>query len=159
MPRRLTLILAALILLAARPTPHDLDVPDSDGVWRQFDGGVGGRKPRSVITSQNVSQLELAWHAVLPEASDGSPVFVSGLSTRRGIRDLLIVNTTAGRLVAMDANTGVRIWQTEPPSGPRWTTSSPAVDPSGIYVFGYSLDGYVHRYELATGEEATGPGW
>ena len=126
---------------------------------RQFDGGVGGRKPRSVITSQNVGQLEVAWHAVLPEASDGSPVFVSGVSTRRGTRDLLIVNTTAGRLVAMDASTGVRMWQTEPPEGPRWTTSSPAVDPSGIYIFGYALDGYVHRYELATGEEAIGPGW
>jgi outer membrane protein assembly factor BamB len=155
MPRRLTLVLAALILLAARATPPEVDVPDYDGVWRQFDG----RKPLSVITTQNVSQLEVLWHSALPEATDGSPVFVSGLQTRRGLRDLLVVNTTQGRLVALDANTGVRIWQTEPPDGPRWTTSSPAVDPNGMYVFGYSLDGYVHRYDLATGDEATGPGW
>jgi outer membrane protein assembly factor BamB len=159
MPRRLTLVLGALMLLAARPNPPDFYVSDADGSWTQFDGGVGGRKPRSVITSQNVAQLKTEWQALLPETCDGSPVFVSAVETRRGLRDLLVVNTTAGRLVAMDANRGARIWQTEPPEGPRWTTSSPAVDPSGKYVFGYSLDGYVHRYALATGEEAIGPGW
>jgi outer membrane protein assembly factor BamB len=159
MPRRLVLVLAALILLAAKPIPPDLDVTDSDGVWRQFDGGVGGRKPRSVITTHNVNELGVAWQAVLPEASDGSPVFVSAVETRRGVRDLLVVNTTAGRLVAIDAKTGGRIWQTSPPDGPRWTTSSPAVNPNGKFVFSYALDGYVHRYLLETGEEIFGPGW
>src|ERR1700736_638674 len=127
MPRRLTLVLGALMLLAARPNPPDLDLSVSDGAWTQFDGGVGGRKPRSVITSQNVGQLKVAWEAVLPETADGAPVFVSAVETHRGPRDLLVFNTTAGRLVAMDARTGARIWQTEAPEGPRWTTSSPAV--------------------------------
>jgi outer membrane protein assembly factor BamB len=157
MPRRLTLILGALLLLAARLDPPQWDLSVTDGAWPQFDGGGVGRKPRSVITTQNVGQLRVAWQSVLSEASDGSPVFMSAVETRRGIRDLLIVTTTAGRLVAMDANSGVRIWQTDPPEGPRWTTSSPAA--SGNYVFAYSLDGYVHRYDIATGEEVTGPGW
>jgi outer membrane protein assembly factor BamB len=161
MPRRLTLVLAAItLLLGARPDPNpEIITSEAVGNWSQFDGGTGGHKPKSVITSRNVSDLVVAWQAALGEASDGSPVFVSGVETRRGVRDLLVVNTTSGRLVAMDANTGVRIWQTSPPEGPRWTTSSPAVDPTGQYVFGYALDGYVHRYELATGDEVTGPGW
>jgi outer membrane protein assembly factor BamB len=147
------------MFVAAQPTPPSLDNSNGDGVWRQFDGGVGGRKPRSVITQQNVGKLALAWRAALPEVADTSPVFVSQVATRRGLRDVLIFNTTAGQLLAFDANNGVRIWQTDRPQGPRWTTSSPAVDPSAKYVFGYALDGYVHRYEIATGEEATGPGW
>src|ERR1700730_12285295 len=104
MPRRLTLILGALLLLAARLDPPQWDLSVTDGAWPQFDGGGVGRKPRSVITTQNVGQLHVAWQSVLSEASDGSPVFMSAVDTRRGIRDLLIVTTTAGRLVAMDAN-------------------------------------------------------
>jgi len=159
MHRRLTLVLVGLLLMGAQPNPPDFGSSDFYGVWPQFDGGVGGRKPRSFITALNVSELRVAWQTFLGDVADGSPVFVSGVATRRGIRDLLIVNTQSGRLMAMDANSGVRIWQTDRPEGPRWTTSSPAVDPSAKYVFGYSLDGYVHRYELETGEEAIGPGW
>lgn len=159
MRRRLTLLLAALIFVFAQPNPPDLNTSETDGVWRQFTRAAGGRRPRSIITQENVGKLTLAWHAALPEIADTSPVFVSQVAMRRGIRDVLVFNTTAGRLVAVDANSGVRIWETERPEGPRWTTSSPAVEPSGRYVFGYALDGYVHRYELATGQEATGPGW
>ncbi|HYS53534.1 MAG TPA: PQQ-binding-like beta-propeller repeat protein [Thermoanaerobaculia bacterium] len=159
MPRRLTLVLSALILIGARPDLPVTDVVDYSGWWTQFGGGVGGRKPRSVITQQNVHELNIAWQTALPEPSDGSPVYVSGVETRRGTLDLLVVNTTTGRLVAFNANNGALVWQTTPPEGPRWTTSSPAVDPTGTFVFGYSLDGYVHRYELATGQEAVGNGF
>ena len=157
MPRRLVLVLAALILVGARPDPPEIF--DGSGSWTQFDGGVGGKKPRSVITQQNVKQLDVAWQAGLPEPADGAPVYISGVDTRRGTLNLLVVNTMAGRLVAINANNGVRVWQTTPPEGPRWTTASPAVDPTHAYVFGYSLDGYVHRYELATGQEAIGSGF
>jgi outer membrane protein assembly factor BamB len=61
--------------------------------------------------------------------------------------------------VAVDAATGKTVWQTEPPDGPRWTTSSPAVDPTHTFVYGYSLDGYIHRYMVRSGEEVKGPGW
>jgi len=158
-PRRLTLVLAALILIGARPDPPVFDLSDYSGSWTQFGGNAGGRKPRSIITQQNVNELEVAWQVALPEPSDGSPVYVSGIETRRGTLNLLIVSTMAGRLVAINAENGARVWQTTPPEGPRWTTSSPAIDPTHSYVFGYSLDGYVHRYELATGKEAIGNGF
>jgi hypothetical protein len=32
------------------------------------------------------------------------------------------------------------------------------VDPSGLHVYGYALDGYVHKYDIGTGEEVFGPG-
>src|SRR5260370_3057548 len=105
MPRRLTLVLGALMLLAARPNPPNVYVSDADGSWTQFDGGIGGRKPRSVITPQNVAQLPAEWQGVLPETCDSSPVFVKAVEAPRGLRDLPVVNTTAGPATAVDATT------------------------------------------------------
>ena len=110
-----------------------------------------------VPKSGNVRKL---WTTNLPETADGSPVYVSSVRTEDGVRrDLLIVTTVKGRTVAIDAVTGAIVWQTTPPQGPRWTTSSPAVAPSRDVVYSYGLDGYVHRYRLIDGLEITGDGW
>ena len=157
MLRRLSLIVATFALMAAQPNgrdPFPRRVPGPD--WPQFDGA---RRPRSVITDQNIRNLKLLWRSTLPEATDGSPVYVNNVINKNQIHNLLIVNTTRGRLVAIDAANGQTVWQTNPPDGPRWTTSSPAVDPTHTYVFGYALDGYVHRYNVRTGVEVTGRGW
>jgi len=160
MHRRLPLILALLLFTAAKPNPPAATGSDDEsGNWLQFDGNGGGRKPRSIITQSNVNQLEVAWRTAIPELADGAPVFVSGVTARDEFRNVLVVSTMYGRLIAIDAGTGRRLWMTTPPAGPRWTTSSPAVDPTRTYVFGYTLDGYIHRYDLSTGEEITGPGW
>src|SRR5439155_13568177 len=97
---------------------------------------------------QNVDRLYVAWRASLPNAADGSPVYVASVRTKTAVRDLVIVNTINGQLVAIDASSGQQVWQTPRLPGPRWTTSSPAVDPKHEYVYGYSLDGYVHRYDM-----------
>jgi outer membrane protein assembly factor BamB len=156
MSRRFLVLLGALLFTGAVPFPVDPNVRDNPGIWPQFDGR---RIPRSVINDQNVSRLQIMWQVPLPEATDGSPVFVGSVDTSKGIRDLLIVTTVAGRVVAIDANSGAPVWTTAPPDGPRWTTSSPAIDPTHEFVFGYSLDGYVHRYDIGTGREVPGPGW
>jgi outer membrane protein assembly factor BamB len=148
--------LAALTLMGAAPASRGpIRVTINPGQWLQFDG----RDPVSLITPQNVNRLYVAWRSALPDPADGSPVLVSDVATKTGFRDLLVVNTMGGRVVALDANSGIRVWQTPAPPGPRWTTSSPAVDPTHTYVFGYALDGYVHRYDLKTGQEIIGPGW
>jgi outer membrane protein assembly factor BamB len=157
MLRRLSLIFATFAFVAAQPDgrdPFPQRIPGPE--WLQFDGA---RRPRSVISDQNVGNLELLWRAALPEGADGAPVYVDRITSKGRLHDLLIASTTRGRIVAIDAAKGNTVWQTEPPDGPRWTTSSPAVDSSHTYVYGYALDGYVHRYSLRTGEEVIGPGW
>ena len=150
------LVTLAVLLIAAAPESRGpIRVTINQGEWLQFDGS----NRISLITPQNVNRLYVAWRAALPDAADGSPVLVTAVVTKTGVRDLLVVNTMAGRVVALDANTGIQVWQTPAPPGPRWTTSSPAVDPTHTYVFGYALDGYVHRYDLKTGQEIIGPGW
>jgi PQQ-like domain len=127
--------------------------------WLQFDGDPTDTPegPRPVQT--DFSHFGFVWQASLPEAADGSPVYVSRVLAMRRLRDLVIVTTTKGRAVALDALTGEIVWMTEPPAGPRWTTSSPVVDLRRNVVYSYALDGYVHRYDLAGGSEITGNGW
>ncbi|MCU1228100.1 MAG: hypothetical protein JWO97_984 [Acidobacteria bacterium] len=126
--------------------------------WSQFNALEGGT--RSVLSSANVARLNVFWRATLPEIADGAPVYISNVELAGGVkRDLVIVTTKVGRLVATDARTGLNVWQTTPPEGPRWTTSSPAVDPNHLFVYSYGLDGYIHKYAADDGSEITGNGW
>jgi hypothetical protein len=90
---------------------------------------------------------------------DSAPLVASNVMTEDGPRDLVIVETIIGRVVAYDVREGKIVWHTEPPAGPRWTTSAPAIDPRAQYVFAYCLDGAIHRYAIADGSEAAGDGW
>ncbi|MEO8034537.1 MAG: PQQ-binding-like beta-propeller repeat protein [Acidobacteriota bacterium] len=99
------------------------------------------------------------WRTPTPEPVDGSPLFVHSISTPSGILDLVIVATQSGRVLALDAASGRPVWTVPPPPGPRWTTSSPALDPNGKYFYAYGLDGYVHKREVSTGNEVTAGGW
>ena len=109
---------------------------------------------------KSVPQFARAWQTALPEPSDGSPLYVSGVRLADGsVHDLLIIATTAGRTVALDADAGVILWATTPPAGLRWTTSSSVVDPARRFVYTYGLDGAVHKYRIEDGEEITGGGW
>jgi outer membrane protein assembly factor BamB len=157
MLRRLPPAFAAFALLAALPNVREpFPQNATDANWLQFDGR---RSPHAAINGKNVSSLRMLWRVALPEPADGSPVYIGSVPTKTRVRDVVIVNTIGGRLVAVDANSGVRLWQTDPPAGPRWTTSSPAIDLVHMIVYGYSLDGYVHRYDVRNGQEMIGRGW
>jgi outer membrane protein assembly factor BamB len=110
------------------------------------------------VTKDNVATLVMDWSVDLPEASDGSPLYVAGVHVGRRQHDLIVITTMTGRAMAFDAHTGEAIWATAAPLGPRWTTSSPAVDPDRTFVYSYGLDGYVHKYALSDGFEVT-TGW
>ena len=135
-----------------RSTEHD---------WLQFSSPVleGRGHQRDSISSANVARLAVTWRVALPGVSDGSPLYVANVRTSHAIVDLVIVGTTDGRVVAVDAQRGTIFWQTPAPQGPRWTTSSPAVDPLKRFVFAYGLDGSVHKYAIETGKEIVGGGW
>ena len=129
-------------------------VPDCDD-WDQFSDAPH----MTSFSTANVHRAELRWRFKTPETVEGSPIFIQGAPTQMGPRNLVIVSTLNGRLIALDASRGTEIWSTDPPEGPRWTTSSPALDPNRLYVYGYCLDGFVHRYLVSNGSEAVGDGW
>ena len=138
------------------------DVPASRLVWSQFgfDAAHSGRNPfERTIAPGTVSKLKVRFRAFLPAVADGAPAYLPGVSTAFGPRDLLFTTTKAGQLVAVDAGNGTIAWGAARPSGPRYTTSSPAIDPARAFVYSYGLDGFVHRFRASDGVEIAGGGW
>lgn len=130
-------------------------------VWAAFDGGgsrSGVNSSEKIITPGNVGSLTRLWQQTLPAVVDSSPVELSGVKTPTGTKTLLFVTTLTGSLLALDANSGQQVWR-QNTSGPKFTTSSPALDPSGQYVYSYGLDGKIHKYAVGTGTEQTSGGW
>ncbi len=114
-----------------------------------------------------------AWGHSLNVNADSAPVFVKSVAFgRHVVRNMVYVltgnNTTdcdfhpqnfvkVSTLYAFDAQTGRRLW-TRSTSGPsRCTTAVPVAYRSWIYSPG--LDGFVHKYNTATGKEFRGKGW
>lgn len=138
--------LVALLFVSATPVVHNDALQFSDPT-------------ESLIDADVVETLRPTWKKELPAQSDAAPLFVSAVEIDGEMHDLLIAETNKGQVVAMDALTGNTLWQTTPPLGVHWTTSTPAVDPQRRYVYAYCLDGYIHRYALDDGHEGTGGGW
>jgi len=122
-----------------------------------FDASHSGFNPfERTIGPGTAARLRVRFRIPLPAVADGAPAY---LSEAAGARDLLFATTKAGHLVAVDAGTGDVLWTRQPASGPRYTTSSPAIDPAGVWVYSYGLDGFVHRYRPGDGAEDAENGW
>lgn len=160
-----------LVVIAVVIMPHRHTLAAAPYNWLQFDGNAqhsGDNTLETTLTTANVGGLQRLFQVALPSVADGAPVLLSGVSTASGVRDLLFVTTKDGHIVALDAHTGAQVWAHQ--NGPGtchinngsnvcYTTSSPAVDPGGQYVYSYGLDGYVHKYAVGDGTEMNGGGW
>ncbi len=135
---------------------------NKDGIiWPAFDGGgirSGVNSNEHIITPGNVGHLTRLWQQTLPAIADSSPVELSDVKTSSGTKTLLFLTTLTGSILALDASNGHQVWRQDT-HGPKFTTSSPTIDPSGQYVYSYGLDGKIHKYVAATGTEQTGEGW
>ncbi|HEX4479945.1 MAG TPA: PQQ-binding-like beta-propeller repeat protein, partial [Rudaea sp.] len=129
--------------------------------WLQFgyDQAHSGFNPTDPggysISSQSFTIHALGSGTAL--VSDAGPVYLSGVTTASGTKDLLYVDTTNGTIVALDAATGTVIWSHQPAgtqSG-EGIAGSPAIDPNRQFVYAYALDGKVHKYQVGNGTEIT----
>lgn len=148
---------------AITPTPGGTPCPTGSGTvaWSAKDFGrsrSGVNAAETVITPATVGMLTRLCQQKLPAVVDSSPVELAGIMTASGMKTLLYATTTTGSLLAFDATTGQLVWQATT-TGPKITTSSPAIDPIGQYVYGYGLDGKIHKYASGTGQQITTGGW
>jgi outer membrane protein assembly factor BamB len=173
MSRRLPVILPVLVLafLAMGQVRNPVPLPKRAHVvradfttapedWPQFNLDVqhsGSNDDENGITPQNVATLKLLFQSKLPAVADGAPAYWAANSRRRQDHSIFFTTST-GSLIAMNGE-GVIRWQKVPPPGPRWTTSSPALDPSRKFVYSYALDGRVHKYDIVTGIEVIDRAW
>ncbi len=170
---RAAVLIAVLPLTAYASIHHALPATAAASTydWLQFNGDSqhsGNNTQETTITRGNVARLQPLFQTTLPSPADGAPVYLHGISTANGVRDLLFVTTKAGHILALDAHTGIVVWSHQYPAGtcrvaggsdPCFTTSSPAIDPNRQYVYSYGLDGYVHKHRVTDGTELTGGGW
>jgi outer membrane protein assembly factor BamB len=136
--------------------------------WPMFDhdpqrSGVNGAE--TAVTPSTVGGLQRLWTTPLPEISGGSPILLSAVPMPDGTTaDLLVVTTTFGTTVALNAATGAAVWQ-QTTSGPRiqnqrcQVCATPAADPSRQWIYAAGNDGAVHRYAAATGQEDQTAPW
>jgi outer membrane protein assembly factor BamB len=104
------------------------------------------------ITAANVSKLH---HLAVktPGVIDSSPILSSTTA---------FATTIYGKTIAVDLTTGKINWTFTPSSFSRlvgtaqFTQSSPALDPSGDYVYAASPDGFIHKLDVTNGSEAAG---
>jgi hypothetical protein len=113
------------------------------------------------FTAANVTHL----HRVtvnLPGTVDSSPVYLHEATVSGATRSVVVVTTTYGKTLALDATSGRILWTFAPPGYSRWagspqiTTTSPLVDPDGRFVYAASPNGLIHKLSLADGHEASG---
>jgi outer membrane protein assembly factor BamB len=133
-------------------------------VWPEFglDAQRSDSSERSAgVTAANVRRLHRRTVAV-PGTVDSSPVYLHGALVGGGTHDAIILTTTYGRTLALDAASGRILW-TFTPSGYRtWagsdqiTTTSPVLDPGGRFVYAASPNGLIHKLAIADGVEAAG---
>ncbi len=138
---------------------------NGDIPWQIFDGGGnsdGNNTNETKLTTGNVHSLASLWQVDTPDLVDSGVVEQPDVTTTQGTMDLVFVNTIKGQLAAYNAWTGAKIWEADPSSANyngQGTKSTPAIDPSGNFIYAYALDGFIHKYNIGTGAEVTGTGF
>jgi hypothetical protein len=94
---------------------------------------------------------------------DGAPVYLSGVTTGSGTRNLLFALSNNGTIMALDADSPTLsvVWSHQPTGSGTATRGygAPAIDPDRQHVYAYGLDGKVHKYAVGDGTEDTSGGW
>src|SRR5436309_15488880 len=133
------ILVAALAPQGAQAAPK----PATKYDWPQFafDAGKSANDTaESTVNLSNVSGLKQLFKVALPDAPDGSPVYLSDVSTPKGVKDLVYVQGEHGRLIASDAHTGATVWSDN--FGPGGiSNSSPAIDPNRQFIYINANDG------------------
>ncbi len=112
--------------------------------------------PSGSITAANVASLR-ARVVTLDGIADSSPIALNGVTVRGRRRDLVVVTTSYGNTIALDAGTGQRLWEyrapgvNRSPGNPQVTTASPAADPDRRAVYAAAPSGVIVKLALATG--------
>ncbi|HWF34573.1 MAG TPA: PQQ-binding-like beta-propeller repeat protein [Solirubrobacteraceae bacterium] len=116
------------------------------------------------ITAQFLASLR-ARVVHIPGTVDSSPIELQGLRVGGHTRDVIVVTTTYGRTLALDAATGATLWRYTPADlssyqgSAQITTATPIADPDRRYVYAASPDGLIHKLSLLTGRQVRSAHW
>jgi len=133
--------------------------------WLQFGYDVAhsgfNRAERGYPTQ---SGNRVLYHYALPVSAgliDTAPLYLGGVTTASGKKNVLFTVSKNGTLLALDADSQTLnvLWSKHPLGTGLVTNGAPAVGPDLLHVYAYGLDGKVHKYRVGDGGEVTGGGW
>jgi len=152
------------IAAAASGSPTARPSARLGGDWTRF-GYTASRTSsgpaRTGITAANVRTLERR-RVTLDGTVDSSPIYLRSALVDGGRYDVVVVTTSYGKTIAIDAASGRTLWRFTPPGYASWagsyriTNATPLADPSRRFVYAASPDGKIHKLRLADGREVAG---
>lgn len=161
MNRALALLATATVGLLGTGVAPAAPKPAVPVDWPQFafdPGKSADNAAETTINAGNVGKLKQLFKVSLPDAPDGSPVLLTGVSTAKGVTDVVYVQGEHGHLLAYDAHTGAALWADN--FGPGGiSNSTPAIDPNRQFIYLNANDGKVHKVRVGDGTEVTTGGW
>ncbi len=143
---------------AATPARHA-------GDWTRFgyDLSKANNAPRGVSAAK-VARLS-EQRVKLAGTVDSSPIYFSRVHVKGRTRELLVMTTTYGKTLGVDASSGATLWTFTPSSysklagSPQITTATPVADPSDRYVYAASPDGLIHKLRVSNGSQVRSGHW
>lgn len=130
----------------------------------------------TTLTTANVAGLSLQWKAALQNPSYSlsaltSPVVAAGISTARGIRNVVLVAGVTGTVFALDASDGAQLWAHTfkpavlPGKGkyqgtflcPNGITATPVIDKAANILYVLAPDGALFGFDPGSGLIRYGP--
>jgi hypothetical protein len=121
------------------------------------EGGTG-------ISSDSVGRLRRVTVRT-PGTVDSSPIYLHAASVGGRAHNVVVVTTTYGRTLALDADSATLLWTFTPPGYDTWAGSSqitnvtPLADPDRRFIYAASPNGLIHKLALASGRELAGGPW
>jgi hypothetical protein len=99
----------------------------------------------------------------LPGTVDSSPIYVANVTVGGTRRDVIVMSTTYGRTLALDAASGSTLWRFQPSSyghvagSPQIATATPLSDRR--FVYAASPDGHIYKLRLSNGRQVKSGRW
>jgi len=135
------------------------------GDWTRFgyDMSKSNHSPHGISAAKVAGLSEQRIR--LPGTVDSSPIYIARASVKGTRRELLVMTTTYGKTLGMDASSGAILWTFTPSSyssvagSPQITTATPVADPSDRYVYAASPDGLIHKLRVSNGSQVRSGHW
>src|SRR3954447_22039536 len=121
--------------------------------WTRFgyDAQRTNAAPRGIAASEVPKLRER--RVALPGTVDSSPIYLAGVRVAGKRRDVIVMTTTYGRTLALDAASAKPLWRVQPrgyasvAGTAQITTTTPVSDRR--FVYAASPDGNIHKLRLA----------
>jgi outer membrane protein assembly factor BamB len=127
--------------------------------WPTFGGDVQSTSANTQPTGFTAANVRHLVHrrVALDGVVDASAIYLHGATVRGTRHNAIFVTTTYGKTIALDADSGVVLWEYTPASyaslaGTRqFTNSTPVADPDAQSIYAASADGYIQKLAVGDG--------